>query len=148
MNEQEIEPVKTHTGEKPNTCNQCNYASPHASHLRLHLITHSGGKSIKCSQCDYASINPSNLRRHLKIHTGKKLNKCIPWARQVYDTFENALEESLYDQWKTFENTHNMKIHLLCMWMWILISWINAPFTLFSCSLRRGEKSHLVVFYY
>ena len=39
------------------------------------------------------------------------------FGRQFYDAFENAVEESLYDQWKTFENTHNMNIHMLCMWM-------------------------------
>ena len=30
---------------KSNKCNQCDYVSSHAGHLRQHLITHSGEKS-------------------------------------------------------------------------------------------------------
>ena len=29
--------LKRHSGEKPNKCNQCDYASSHASHLKTHL---------------------------------------------------------------------------------------------------------------
>ena len=43
----------THSGEKPNKCNQCDYASYRAGDLRTHLKTHSGEKSNKCSQCDF-----------------------------------------------------------------------------------------------
>ena len=32
---------------------------------------HSGEKSNTCNQCDYASSKPWNLRRHLKTHSGK-----------------------------------------------------------------------------
>ena len=47
-------PDETHSGEKSNKCNRCDYASSEADSLRTHLITHSGEKSNKCSQCDYA----------------------------------------------------------------------------------------------
>ena len=40
---------------KPHKCNQCDYASSHASHLRTHFKKHSGEKSNKCNQCDFAS---------------------------------------------------------------------------------------------
>ena len=45
---------------KSNKCNQCNYASSHAGHLRIHLTTHSGEKSNKCNQCDFASSEAGN----------------------------------------------------------------------------------------
>ena len=67
--------LKTHSGEKSNKCNQCDYASSQAGHLRQHLKTHSGEKSNKCNHCDYASSHPSDLRRHLKKHHGEKSNK-------------------------------------------------------------------------
>ena len=38
--------LKIHSGEKPNKCNQCNYAPSQAVHLRAHLKTHS---LLKCN---------------------------------------------------------------------------------------------------
>ena len=63
---------KADSGEKPNKCNQCDYASSRADTLRAHLKTHSGEKSNKCNQCDYASSEAGNLRSHMKIHSGEK----------------------------------------------------------------------------
>ena len=37
--------MKTHTGEKSNKCNQCDYASSLAGNLRRRLKTHSAIKS-------------------------------------------------------------------------------------------------------
>ena len=62
--------------QKSKKCNQCDYASPYASHLMAHLKTHSGEKSNKCNQCDFASSQAGNLRTHLKTHSGEKSNKC------------------------------------------------------------------------
>ena len=62
--------LKTHSGEKSNKCNQCDFASSDAGSLRRHLKTHSGEKPKKCDQCDFASSNAGNLRRHLKTHYG------------------------------------------------------------------------------
>ena len=67
--------LKKRSGEKSYKCNQCHYASSHASHLRTHLKMHSGEKPNKCNQCEYACSDPSALRGHLKTHSGKKSNK-------------------------------------------------------------------------
>ena len=70
----EILMEKTNNVKKMYKCNQCQYTSSDASHLRRHLKTHSGEKSNKCNQCDYASSRAVHLRRHLKTHTGEKSN--------------------------------------------------------------------------
>ena len=54
-------PVRHTLGEKSNKCNQCDYASSEAGHLRRHLKTHSREKSYKAG----------NLRRHSKTHSGE-----------------------------------------------------------------------------
>ena len=62
--------LQMHGGEKPNKCNQCDYASSRADHLRTHLKTH------KCNRCNFASSRADMLRRHVKLHNGEKSNKC------------------------------------------------------------------------
>ena len=69
-------PSTSHSGEKSNKCNQCDFVSSYASTLRTHLKIHRGEKSRKCSQCDFASSYASVLRTHLKTHSGEKSNKC------------------------------------------------------------------------
>ena len=49
--------LKTHSGEKSNKCNQCDYASSQAYHLT--------------TQYEYVSSQAGNLNRHLKLHCGK-----------------------------------------------------------------------------
>ena len=66
--------MKTHTGEKPNKCNQCDYASSQAGKLRRHLKMHGGEKSHKCNPFDDASSQAGDLRRHLKTQSGEKSN--------------------------------------------------------------------------
>ena len=68
--------LKTHIVEKSNKCNQCDYASSFASHLRTHLKIHNGKKSHKCNQCDYVSYQSGHSRVYLKTHTGEVTHKC------------------------------------------------------------------------
>ena len=64
--------LRTHSKEKSNRCNRCNYTYFYEIDLKKHLKRHSGEKSSKCSQCDYVSFNAGNLRTHLKTHIGEK----------------------------------------------------------------------------
>ena len=70
--------MKTHSGEKPNKCNQCDFASSQAGHLRRHLKTHSAEKSNKCDK----SILLNNHRR--KVHTTNFQTE----ADENYDSYE------------------------------------------------------------
>ena len=42
--------------------------------LRKHLKTNRREKPNKCNQCDYASSRADSLRRRLKMHSGEKSN--------------------------------------------------------------------------
>ena len=84
---------------KSHKCNQCNYTSAQACHLRHHLKTHSGEKPNKCNQCDYASSQKSTLRRHLLTHSGKNqtnaTNATIHLLMQAFwgDTWKRTVEK-------------------------------------------------------
>ena len=58
---------------KKRKCNQYDYASVNAGHLRTHMRRHAGEKNFKCNQYDYASSEASNLRAHLKRHSREKI---------------------------------------------------------------------------
>ena len=61
--------IRSHSGEKLNKCNQCNYASIRARDFKGHLKTHNGEvKQMQPVQCNNASADTSNSRMHLKIH--------------------------------------------------------------------------------
>ena len=66
---------KIHSGEKPNKCNQCDYASSDASNLRRHTKTHTGEKLFNCNKCSKVFARKCILSKHLKIHTREELEK-------------------------------------------------------------------------
>ena len=45
--------------------------------LKTHLKTHSGEKSNKCNQCDFTSSEAGNLRKHLKYTVEKSQTNAI-----------------------------------------------------------------------
>ena len=85
--------MKTHSGEKPKKCNQCDFASSWEGNLRTHLKMHSGEKSNKCTlklltphsdQCiaGKCSEKPSSfpnqprLDKHKTCHASEKCTEC------------------------------------------------------------------------
>ena len=54
-------PMKETCGREK--CNQCD----NATHLKIHC----GEKPNKCNECDFASSQAGDLRRHLKTHCGE-----------------------------------------------------------------------------
>ena len=51
---------------------QQEFSSLRTSNLRMHLKTHSGEKPNKCNRCQYASSEAFKLKRHMKKHGGDK----------------------------------------------------------------------------
>ena len=88
--------LKTHSGEKSNKCNECNYASSQAGDLRKHLEKHSGEKSNKCNECKLALYWASNLGTHLKTNIREKFRRSLGSSKksvrkrpQNFDTLQD-----------------------------------------------------------
>ena len=63
--------MKTHSGEKTNKCNQCDFASVQANSLKKHLRTHSGEKSNECGVCEKGfRRNDEMMKYKKKQHLG------------------------------------------------------------------------------
>ena len=107
--------LKTHSGEKPNKCNQCDYASSRADSLRTHLVEHSGEKPDKCNQCDFTSSRADVLRTHLKCTVGKSQTNATSVTRKV-------IWGDIW--WNAWGRIRNMNVLILCGTIVVGKSWI------------------------
>lgn len=60
--------MRTHTGEKPYSCNICAYKTSYSEALKRHVRIHTGEKPYACEKCDYKSRDYGSLKLHMKKH--------------------------------------------------------------------------------
>ncbi|XP_063861123.1 zinc finger protein 888-like isoform X3 [Scylla paramamosain] len=67
--------MRTHTGEKPYSCNVCPYKTSYSEALKRHIRIHTGEKPYKCEKCDYRSKDYGSLKQHAKKHSQIDINE-------------------------------------------------------------------------
>ena len=116
-------------------------------HLRTHLKTHSGEKSNKCNQCDYSSSHTSHLRRHLTTHRKSQTNANYVTMPPLGQTLWGHIWKHTVEKNQT--NATNVTLHPLRQGCWVNIwkhtvekSQTNAPSVTLP-ALMRAHPSFL-----
>ena len=139
LQEDYIMHMNAHTGDKPYTCEVCDYEGNSKLSLNTHMEVHksesaqfelekqmqslsiTGERPFQCDKCDFRDPYEENLKLHMESHRGEKQFKCDKCPYRYYNKDNLMMHMNTHTGERTFNcdkcefshtNNENLKLHM------------------------------------
>jgi KRAB domain-containing zinc finger protein len=99
--------MKTHTGEQPHLCGQCDKSFSTFSNLKTHKAIHTWELPFSCLLCEKSFSRAGTLKTHMKVHisSAQKKDQIINSGFQLFSCHQCDKSFTTIYRLKIFRDT-------------------------------------------